>query len=62
MEPAVAELMSRFPNIDRMMAETLMTLHTQGKLEQYHDRLSEEVVPKTDCVFAGIQIDPPPTE
>ena len=36
---AIEELLKRHPNIDRMMAETLLKLHEQGKLEQFHARL-----------------------
>ena len=42
MEAAIEELLKRHPNIDRMMAETLLKLHERGKLEQFHARLDEK--------------------
>ena len=60
MEAAIEELLKRYPNIDRMMAETLMKLHEQGKLEQFHARLDEK--PPTalrDCVVQGVTVESP---
>ena len=42
MEIAIAELLKKHPNLDRMMCETLFTLHAQGKLEQFHERLDRD--------------------
>ena len=50
MEAAIEELLKRHPNIDRMMAETLLKLHEQGKLEQFQERLDEKPAPLQDCV------------
>ena len=63
MEAAIEELLKRHPNIDRMMAETLMKLHEQGKLEQFHARLDEKPAPLQDCVVRvrdGITVEGPP--
>ena len=35
MELAIDELQRRHPNLDRMMCETLFTLHEHGKLDKY---------------------------
>ena len=54
MESAIEELLKRHPNIDRMMAETLLKLHEQGKLEQFQARLDEKPLPLDDVVVQGI--------
>ena len=61
MEAAIEELLKRHPNIDRMMAETLLKLHEQGKLEQFQERLDEKPAPLQDCVVRdGITVEGPP--
>ena len=58
MESAIEELLKRHPNIDRMMAETLLELHEQGKLEQFQARLDEKPAPLHDCVVRdGITVE-----
>ena len=44
METAIEELQRRHPNLDRMMCETLLKLHEQGKLDKYAPRLDEKPV------------------
>ena len=41
MESAIEELERRHPNLDRMMCETLLKLHEQGKLAKYVEELEE---------------------
>ena len=47
----IAALQAQFPECDRMMAETILKLHEQGKLANYLPDLEapaeEEVVPGT---------------
>ena len=62
MEAAIEELLKRHPNIDRMMAETLMKLHEQGKLEQFHARLDEKPPLLEDCVVQGVTVESPASE
>ena len=58
MESAIEELLRRHPNLDRMMAETLLKLHEQGKLEQFQARLDEEKPAQLeDCVVRGITVE-----
>ena len=42
MESQIEELLKRHPNLDRMMCETLLKLHEQGKLETYMAKFEEE--------------------
>ena len=42
MECAIAELQRRHPNIDRMMCETLLKLHEDGKLSKYTEKLDDK--------------------
>ena len=63
MEAAIEELLKRHPNIDRMMAETLLKLHEQGKLEQFQARLDEKPAALQDCVVrGGIAVEGPPEQ
>ena len=41
MERQVEEMLRRFPNLDRMMCETLLILHAQGKLDKYMEPLQQ---------------------
>lgn len=59
MESAIEELLKRHPNIDRMMAETLLTLHEQGKLEKFLVRLDETPIQQPECVVQGITVETP---
>ena len=59
MESAIEELLKRHPNIDRMMAETLLKLHEQGKLEQFRARLDEKPLQQAECVVQGITVESP---
>ena len=58
MESAIEELLTRYPNIDRMMAETLLKLHEQGKLEQFQSRLDEKPL-LAESVIHGITVESP---
>ena len=59
MESAIEQLLKRHPNIDRMMAETLLTLHEQGKLEKFRERLDETPMQQPECVVHGITVESP---
>lgn len=59
MESAIEELLTRYPNIDRMMAETLLKLHEQGKLEQFQSRLDEKPLQHAECVVQGVTVESP---
>ena len=41
MEAQIEALQRDFPNLDRMMCETLLKLHEQGKLAKYVEELEE---------------------
>ena len=51
METAIEELQRRHPNLDRMMCETLLKLHEQGKLDKYAPRLDEKPPPPDECIL-----------
>ena len=51
METAIEELQRRHPNLDRMMCETLLKLHEQGKLDKYVPRLDEKSPPPDECIL-----------
>ena len=51
METAIEELQRRHPNLDRMMCETLLKLHEQGKLDKYAPRLDEKPPPPDACIL-----------
>ena len=58
MELAIDELQKRHPNLDRMMCETLLKLHEQGKLTQFISKLEEEPPAQPECVLKdGITIE-----
>jgi len=42
MESQIEELLKRHPNLDRMMCETLLKMHEQGKLEKYMAKFEAE--------------------
>jgi len=42
MESQIEELLKRHPNLDRMMCETLLKMHEQGKLETYMAKFEAE--------------------
>ena len=54
----IAALQAQFPECDRMMAETILKLHEQGRLAQYLPDLGaspeEDVVPGTIHVAENI--------
>ena len=41
MEAQIEALQRDFPSLDRMMCETLLKLHEQGKLAKYMEELEE---------------------
>ena len=41
MEAQIEALQRDFPSLDRMMCETLLKLHEQGKLAKYAEELEE---------------------
>jgi hypothetical protein len=41
MEAQIEALQRDFPHLDRMMCETLLKLHEQGKLAKYAEELEE---------------------
>ena len=47
----VDALMQVYPNLDRMMAETLLTLSKQGKLESYLKDLTDKHPPPASSVL-----------
>ena len=53
MDSALHELQRCHPNLDRMMCETLLKLHEQGKLSKFQDMLEEsrDSVPPPDCIL-----------
>jgi hypothetical protein len=55
METAIEELQRRHPNLDRMMCETLLKLHEQGKLDKYAPRLDEKPPPPDARVSYGMR-------
>ena len=59
MESAIEELLKRYPNIDRMIAETLLKLHEQGKLDQFQSRLDEKPLQQAECVVQGVTVESP---
>ena len=44
----VEALLATYPDCDRMMAETIVKMHEQGKLQEYIPTLSEEPPPKNE--------------
>ena len=60
MESQIEELLKRHPNLDRMMCETLLKLHEQGKLETYMAKFEEEKPGETKSfVQEGITVKNP---
>ena len=51
METAIDELQRRHPNLDRLMCETLLKLHEQGKLTNFLPKLDEKPTPPDDCIL-----------
>ena len=63
MELAIDELQRRHPHLDRMMCETLMKLHEQGKLDAFLPKLDEKPSPPDQSILKGeITIEGPPEE
>ena len=61
MESAIEELERRYPNLDRMMCETLLKLHERGTLDKYVARLDEKPAPLNECVLQNaITVEAPP--
>ena len=59
METAIEELQRRHPHLDRMMCETLMKLHEQGKLSPWIAKLEEQPPRPVECILRdGITIEP----
>ncbi len=59
MESQIEELLKRHPNLDRMMCETLLKLHEQGKLETYMEKLEEKPGETKSFVQEGITVENP---
>jgi len=60
MESQIEELLKRHPNLDRMMCETLLKMHEQGKLEKYMAKFEEEKLEETKTfVQEGITVENP---
>ena len=53
MELAIDELQRRHPNLDRMMCETLLKLHKQGKLGAFLPKLDAAPTPTDQCILPG---------
>lgn len=53
METAIEELQRRHPNVDRMMCETLLKLHDQGKLDKHMPKLDEKPPQPEVCILRG---------
>ena len=51
MESAIEELQRRHPNLDRMMCETLLKLHDQGKLDKHMPKLDEKPPQPEVCIL-----------
>ena len=51
METAIEELQRRHPNLDRMMCETLLKLHEQGKLDKHTAKLDEKPPHPEVCIL-----------
>ena len=51
MEAQIEALQRDFPSPDRMMCETLLKLHEQGKLDKYAPRLDEKPPPPDACIL-----------
>ena len=48
-------LLQTYPNCDRMMAETIVKMHEQGKLEEFLPTLSEAPAPKIEGGLIEVQ-------
>ena len=59
MESQIEELLKRHPNLDRMMCETLLKLHEQGKLETYMENLEQKPEETKTFVQEGITVENP---
>ena len=59
METAIEELQRRHPNLDRMMCETLLKMHEQGKLEKYMAKFEENPGEAKTFVQEGITVENP---
>ena len=58
MESAIAELQRMYPNVDRMMCETLLKLHEQGNLQKYVEKLEDTAPTSQSCVLRdGITVE-----
>ena len=53
MEVAVEQLQRMHPHLDRMMCETLLKLHEQGKLEKFVPQLDETPPQPQHCLLRG---------
>ena len=51
METAIEELLRRHPNLDRMMCETLLKLHEQGRLDKHTPKLDEKPPHPEMCIL-----------
>ena len=59
MESQIEELLKRHPNLDRMMCETLLKMHEQGKLEKYMAKFEEKSGESKTFVQEGITVENP---
>jgi len=59
MESQIEELLKRHPNLDRMMCETLLKMHEQGKLETYMAKFEEKPGESKTFVQKGITVENP---
>ena len=59
MESQIEELQKRYPNLDRMMCETLFKLHEKGTLETYMEKLEQKPEETKAFVQEGITVENP---
>ena len=58
----VEVLLATYPDCDRMMAETIVKMHEQGKLQEYLPTLSEEPPPKNESGRIDVHLPEEKTE
>ena len=59
MESQIEEMLKRHTNLDRMMCETLLKMHEQGKLETYMAKFEEQNPESKSFVKEGITVENP---
>ena len=57
MDDEIKELMRLFPQIDRLMAETILKLHEQEKLSKYFQDDEEETHTPVETVLHTVHVE-----